>query len=69
MSSFEWDETEGEMSIRFQLDGKVFILKEDDVCEALSVPLEDDIYFKVKWEHYSLKMNSRHNCVGLHKIP
>jgi hypothetical protein len=48
MSSFEWDETEGEMSIRFQLDGKVFILKEDDVCEALSVPLEDDIYFKVK---------------------
>jgi hypothetical protein len=39
------------MSIQFQLDGKVFILNEGDLCEALLVPFEDDIYFKVNCEH------------------
>jgi hypothetical protein len=39
------------MSIRFQLDGKIFILNEEDVCKALSVPFEDDMYLKVDWEY------------------
>jgi ATHILA ORF-1 family len=47
LSSFEWDETKEEMSIRFQLDGKVFILTERDLCEALSIPFENDMYLKV----------------------
>jgi ATHILA ORF-1 family len=51
LSSFEWDETKDEMSIRFQLDGKVFILDEGDLCESLSVPFENDMYLKVVWEH------------------
>jgi hypothetical protein len=37
------------MSIRFQLDGKNFILDEEDVCKALSVPFEDDMYLKVDY--------------------
>jgi ATHILA ORF-1 family len=51
LSSFEWDETKDEMSIQFQLDGKLFNLNEDDVCTALSVPFEDDMYLKVDWEY------------------
>jgi hypothetical protein len=39
------------MSIQFQLDGKVFILDEGDLCKVISIPFEDDIYLKVDWEH------------------
>jgi pyridoxal biosynthesis lyase PdxS len=45
-----WDEIKDEMSIRFQLDSKIFILNEGDLYEALSVPFEDEMYLKVDWE-------------------
>jgi ATHILA ORF-1 family len=51
LSSFEWDEIKDEMSIQFQLDGKIFTLNEEDVCTALLVPFKDDMYLKVDWEY------------------